>query len=82
MDVEFSLHALEQMQKRKISLDTIKNILDAPLQVIQQDDKQIFQGVVPFDNKNYLIRVFVNIVKQPNLVITVYLTSKIDKYLI
>lgn len=82
MEIEFSLHALEQMQKRKISLDTIQNVLDEPLQVIEQGDKHIFQAVVSFDSKNYLVRVFVNVIKQPNLVITVYLTSKIEKYLL
>lgn len=30
--------------------------------------------------RTYLVRVFVNILKKPNLVITVYRTSKVDKY--
>ena len=35
---------------------------------------------IPDKCGDFLVRVFVNIIKQPNLVITVYRTSKIEKY--
>jgi hypothetical protein len=35
----------------------------------------------PFSYKKYLIRIFINDKKNPKLIITVYKTSKIKKYL-
>ena len=32
------------------------------------------------EGENYLIRVFVNVAKNPKLIMTVYRTSKIQKY--
>jgi hypothetical protein len=38
------------------------------------------QKLIKEGNLKYLYRVFVNICKQPDLVITAYKTSKIEKY--
>jgi hypothetical protein len=48
----------------------------------QGEEKMIYQSIKYFkeDGRNFLVRVFVNIIKQPNLVITVYRTTKIEKY--
>jgi hypothetical protein len=85
MTYSFSLHALEEMEIRQISQEVVAQILAFPQQIIPQlPDRQIFQSVIAMDNdgvlKDYVVRVVVNIVKQPNLVVTVYRSSKISKY--
>ena len=79
-EIIFSKHALEQMQMRGVSIEIARSILAKPQQIICEPGKKIYQSVVNFDTGNYLVRLFVNINKEPNLVITVYKTSKIDKY--
>ena len=80
-EIIFSKHALEQMQLRGISIVIAENILQSPQQIINEDGKRIFQSIVNFENEGeYLVRIFVNTIKEPNLVITAYRTSKIDKY--
>lgn len=61
----------------------ILEIIVSPQQMLHDgDDKVIYQSIKYFEaeQQNFLVRVFVNIIKQPNLVITVYRTSKIEKY--
>ena len=87
MNYQFSLHAIEEMANRQIPQEIIEQVLDNPLQVIPQNpDKQIFQSIISMKNegidKDYVIRVIVNIVKEPNLVVTVYRSSKISKYIL
>jgi hypothetical protein len=80
MDFVYSNHAIEQMYARNINQATVETIIENPLQIILEVDKKIFHGIIEEDNTKYLIRIFVNRLKQPNLIITVYKTSKIDKY--
>ena len=80
INVEFSKHALEQMMCRNISIVVANNILRNPQQIVNQGDKTIYQSVVTENRKQYLIRIFVNTKKDPNIVVTAYKTSKIDKY--
>ncbi len=79
-EIIFSNHALEQMQMRGVSIEIARSILATPQQIISEPGKKIYQPVINFDTGKYLVRLFVNIIKEPNLVITVYRTSKIDKY--
>ncbi len=81
MNFIFSNHALEQIQRRGLNKEKIEEILYSPDQVIEMEGQKIFQSIVPFiPDGNYLVRVFVNTEKEPNLIITVYKTSKISKY--
>jgi len=77
MNFEFSRHALEQMELRGISKQTVEKILANPQQIKEEDNKKVYQSII----KKYLIRIFVNDKKNPKLIITVYKTSKIKKYL-
>lgn len=77
---QFSMHALNQMQLRGISAERVVQILRKPQQTVRTSDLLVFQSVVVEDGKNYLIRIFVNLRKQPPLVVTVYKTSNIQKY--
>ena len=65
---------------RNISIVVANNILRNPQQIVNQGDKTIYQSVVTENRKQYLIRIFVNTKKDPNIVVTAYKTSKIDKY--
>ena len=80
MGFEISKHALEQMETRGISKSTVQETLQNPQQTIFEDDYTVYQTIIKFDNKDYLIRVFLNEKVNPFKVITVYKTSKIDKY--
>ena len=80
MDFIFSQHDLDQMEARGISKETVENILANPDQILTLEDLTVFQQVVSKEKPLFLIRVFVNIRKNPNLVVTVYRTSKISKY--
>ncbi|QMW02344.1 DUF4258 domain-containing protein [Spirosoma foliorum] len=78
---ELSKHALEQIELRNLTLEMVDSVLSAPDSIFEEGDGQkIYQGVVERDTKDYLLRIFVNGTKTPNLVKTVYLTSKIKKY--
>lgn len=43
-------------------------------------DETVCQSKVTSDEKTYLLRVFVNFIKTPPVIISVYRTSKINKY--
>ena len=80
---QFSIsnHAKEQMEYRNISLELVMSVLTNPQQLLIEEGKKVYQSIINFDEEgDYLVRVFVNIEKEPSNVITVYRTSKIDKY--
>lgn len=68
------------MELRDIQEELVWDILTAPGQIIINEDKAIYQSIIIEANKQFLIRIFVNHLKVPNMVITVYKTSKIGKY--
>ncbi|MDP1623336.1 MAG: DUF4258 domain-containing protein [Bacteroidales bacterium] len=77
----FSQHATEQMNLRGISREIVVGILNSPDETIEVDNLLIFQSIVKdVQEPRFLIRVFVNMTKIPPLVVTVYKTSKIEKY--
>lgn len=79
-EFSFSNHAKEQMKMRGISLEQIMKVLTQPQQIKTEQGKKIYQAIINFEDRNYLVRVFVNVEIEPFKVITVYRTSKIDKY--
>jgi len=83
MDFIFSLHAQEQMIRRGIDSHTVLVVLSAPDQMIVDNDAPdivIYQSVVKEDGLLFLLRVFVNRNKKPNVIVTLYKTTKISKY--
>jgi hypothetical protein len=81
MKVEFSIHALDRMVSRSITKQEVLEVLNNYDSMIDQDEEtRIFLKLVVESNKPYLYRVFINKSKKPWLVITVYRTSKIEKY--
>ena len=80
-DFLLSKHALEQIELRNLTVSMVEAVLLNPDVIIEEMDGQlIYQSIIQRDSKNYLLRVFVNSHRIPNLVKTVYLTSKISKY--
>ena len=79
MMITFTEHALFQMQRRNISAEVVKAIIENPEQteeirpgrVVMQS--RIIAGEPP---KNFLVRVFVHVSQKSNKVVTVYRTSK------
>jgi len=81
MKVEFSAHALERMEARGIIKDDVIKVLSGHDSVNKQDaETNVYSKLLIRNNKRYLYRVFVNELKVPPLIITVYKTSKIEKY--
>jgi len=81
MKVDFSIHALERMDSRGITKDDVIKVLLSHDFVNEQDaGTNVYSKLLIKNNKKYLYRVFVNELKKPSLVVTVYRTSKIEKY--
>lgn len=81
MNFHFSKHVLEELEKRKISRTLLDGVLQAPEQKVPEvEDITCFQSRVDIDGKSYLLRVMVNERFNPPVVVTVYLTKRINKY--
>jgi len=75
-------HARSQMIRRGISEEVVRQVLAAPEQRIQvQPGREVVQSKIPFEGSLYLVRVFVDTDRDPVVVVTVYRTSKMEKYL-
>lgn len=79
---ELSFHAIEQCQSRGIPQEIVFEVLAEPDKIeIESEGQLVYQKLVVFgEEKIYLVRIFVNSHKTPNLVKTVYRTSKFSKY--
>lgn len=76
-------HARAEMQRRRISEDIVCSVLAAPEQVFAvREGRMVFQSRVSFGGTErlFLVRVFVDISPRPPEVVTVYRTSKVEKY--
>lgn len=82
MNFKFSNHALEEMQRRKIPISLVEAVLKDPQQILEESkDITIYQSQLDFGTaKIYLIRVFINTTRNPDIIVTVYRTSQIQKY--
>ncbi len=81
MNFVYSKHSIEQIKLRELDQGIIERVLKNPDQIIKHDvNSSFFQKLVIEGNKQYLYRVLVNTQKQPQMVITAYKTSKIEKY--
>ena len=78
MTFYFSKHALEQMKLRGISKKMVEEMLANPNEIKEENNKKVYQSLV--EHGKYLIRCIVNHRKNPQTIITVYKTSKINKY--
>jgi hypothetical protein len=77
----YSAHAFSEMVKRNINRSDVDDVLAEPMQKItEQNEIVCYQSKMHLSGKPYLLRIMVNEIKAPFLVVTVYKTSKIDKY--
>lgn len=82
MNFLVSRHAKEELLRRQIPDLWLKSVLENPEQRIRQPGGQemLQSRLVSANGKMYLMRAVVAADKDPPVVITVYRTSKIDKY--
>jgi hypothetical protein len=70
-------HAALQMAKRQLSEADVRRVLAAPEQVLPvRPGRVVAQAVVA----QHLVRVFVDLDRDPAEVVTAYRTSRIEKY--
>lgn len=82
MSPRLSRHAESEVERREIPKDWLSSVIEAPEQRIQQPGGiEIWQSrFTSGDGKIYLLRAVVAAGKVPPTVVTVYRTSKIEKY--
>ena len=76
-------HAKVEMARRQIHEEIVTFILKSPEQILPvRKGRKTFQSKVEIGDppKTYLVRVFIDTDRSPPEVVTVYRTSKIDKY--
>lgn len=83
MSIVLSEHVRQQAARRGISEAIVWAVAEAPEQVVQvRDGREVRQSRVPFppDGMMYLVRVFVDVSSDLETVVTIYRTSRIEKY--
>ena len=76
-------HALFEMKRRGLSEELVLSVLKNPEQhVVLRPGRDMLQSRVQMDSpaRMYLIRVFVDVDRNPPEVVTAYRTSKVSKY--
>ncbi len=81
MKIIFSNHALERMRSRNIERKEVEDGINNPDSIKEEEGKIIFQIVLKRTEKSFLLRIFVNKTGDLFKVVTVYKTSKMEKYL-
>ena len=79
----FTEHALFEMERRRLNERLIRSVLAEPEQELQiRPGRVVLQSRVAMDEpaRTYLVRVFLDVDREPAEVVTVYRTSKISKY--
>lgn len=82
MRFEITRHARQEMDRRAISANTVNAIIQKPDQIVEEyGNKSAYQSIMDFGTgKRYLVRVIVDDTVMPAQVVTVYRTSRINKY--
>ena len=74
-------HAADEMRRRGIDASLVRKVLTAPEQRLAvRLGRVMLQSRFEIEGKWYLIRVFVDVDREPAEIVTAYRTSKIDKY--
>ena len=77
----FTAHARFELARRGISEDLVRRVLAAPEQrLIVRPGRAILQSRTMIEGRMYLVRVVVDVDRQPAEVVTVYRTSKVARY--
>ncbi len=71
-------HALKELKRRGIPLQAVTEALQYPDQIVPNvEGREAYHKLIEMDGKTYLLRM---IVERGDTVVTVYRTSKIEKY--
>jgi len=74
-------HVAFEMHRRGIDETTVCQVLTQPeKREVVRPGREVLQSRLELEGQIYLVRVFVDIARVPPEVVTVYRTSKIEKY--
>jgi len=83
MSFTFSKHAEEQLIRRSLERGVVEAVVLKPDQMVEDEndeDVTIYQSLVKENDTLFLYRVFINVKVEPNVIVTLYKTTKIEKY--
>jgi hypothetical protein len=82
MELRLTPHAQRETRRRSIPVDLLQDVLTNPQQIVPAfGGRKAYQSVLDFGGgKTLLLRAIVEDWKEPAEVVTVYRTSRIDKY--
>ena len=82
MEFRITRHAKEELARRDIPMELLKSVLDNPQQIVlEKIGRKAYQSKIDFgEGKIYLLRAIVQDDVKPAVVITVYKTSRLNKY--
>lgn len=74
-------HAIRQMERRGLDRALVADVIMRPRQrVTLRPGRDALQSLVEMDGRRYLVRVIVDVDRNPPEVVTAYRTSRIGKY--
>jgi len=80
MTFSLSIHAQNEIRKRRIPVDLVRLVLEDPQQVVEERGSSVYQSLVEIGGKTRLLRVVTNNRTNPVIVKTVYATTQIRRY--
>jgi hypothetical protein len=73
-------HAYAEAEARGIPLSVLQSVVESPEQIVDaHSERSVYQSKVDINGKRYLVRAIVENT-DPLTIVTVYRTSKIEKY--
>jgi hypothetical protein len=80
-DYVVTSHAAFEMQRRRVEEGAVRQVQAAPEQRhFVRPGRDVLQSRITFACKSYILRVFVDIDRDPAEVVTVYRTSRVAKH--
>jgi|SoiMetStandDraft_2_1073263.scaffolds.fasta_scaffold290839_1 hypothetical protein len=82
-DFAISAHARSEMERRGITEDIVRRVVSSPEQELPiRGGRVVLQSRIHMGSppKSYVVRVFVDTNNRPARIVTVYRTTKVDKY--
>jgi hypothetical protein len=81
MEYRLTQHAELEMQRRQVPLEWVESMMNSPEQIVQGfGGRKVYQGRVSAHGKEYLLRLIVADWRAPPVIVTIYRTTKIEKY--
>lgn len=81
VDYQLTEHALCEMRRRQIDPEWVEAIMAQPEQITPaSDNRKVYQSRFQTAGKTYLVRLVVEDALDPPVIVTLYRTSKIEKY--